>query len=157
MPWYVYLRDFVACMAAVLCYGIIISVPRKPLFYGACGGALSYLVYRLIHTLSGHEMIGYLVGTLVAAVGAELLARRCKMPVTIFVLPGIIPLVPGVGLYRSMLCLIRNDISGFLHEGVRTLFISGIIAVTVAVINALARNLLAGSANGHSRFLSMRE
>ena len=63
------------------------------------------------------------------------------MPATIFVMPGIIPLVPGVGLYRSMLCLVRNDIDVFLSTGVRTLFISGIIAVAIAVVNALARQI----------------
>lgn len=148
MPWYFYLRDVIAGILAVFFYGIIMSVPKRPLFYGSCCGAGAYLVYRLIHVIGGREMIGYLAGSLVAAVCAEVLARRCKMPVTIFILPGIIPLVPGVGLYRSMLYLIQNDLTGALNEGVRTLFISGIIAVTVAIVNATVRNLFVKTKRG---------
>lgn len=137
-----YLRDVVACVAAVICYGMIMSVPFVPLCLAAGSGALAYLAYRLIFLLAGHELLGYLVASLMVAVSSEILARVCKKPVTIFVLPGVIPLVPGVGLYRTMLCLVQNDLTGFETAFVRTLFISGIIAVTVAVVNAAARNLL---------------
>lgn len=137
-----YLRDVVACVAAVICYGMIMSVPFVPLCYAAGSGTLAYLAYRLIFLLAGHELLGYLVASLIIAVSSEILARICKKPVTIFVLPGVIPLVPGVGLYRTMLCLVQNDLTGFETAFVRTLFISGIIAVTVAVVNAAARNLL---------------
>lgn len=154
--WY-FVRDFLACGAAVLFYGVLMSMPKRPLFLAALTGASSYFIYRLIFLYGKHEMLGYLIATLFAAIAAELLARRCKMPVTIFVLPGIIPLVPGVGLYRSMLCLVQNDLNGFLNEGVRTLFISGIIAVTVAVINASARNFFRRGGEEKSRFHSMRQ
>ncbi len=137
-----YLRDIVACVAAVLFYGIIMSVPILPLCYAAGSGAVAYLAYRLIYLLAGHELLGYLIASLIIAISSEILARACKKPVTIFVLPGIIPLVPGVGLYRTMRCLIQNDLAGFETAFVRTLFISGIIAVTVAVVNAAARSLL---------------
>ncbi len=136
-----YLRDIAACVVAVLFYGIIMSVPIRPLWLAAGSGAAAYLGYRLIYRIAGHELLGYWVAALLVAVSSEILARICKKPVTIFVLPGIIPLVPGVGLYRTMLCLIQNDLAGFEVAFVRTLFISGIIAVTVAVVNAAARNL----------------
>ena len=137
-----YLRDVIACVAAVIFYGIIMSVPLTPLCFAAGSGAVAYLAYRLIFLLAGHELLGYLIASLMIAISSEILARICKKPVTIFVLPGVIHLVPGVGLYRTMLCLVQNDLEGFETAFVRTLFISGIIAVTVAVVNAAARNLL---------------
>lgn len=137
-----YLRDIVSCVIAVIFYGIIMSVPMKPLWYAAGSGALAYLAYHLIFLFYGHELLGYLVASLIIAISSEILARVCKKPVTIFVLPAIIPLVPGVGLYRTMLSLVRNDMDGFETAFVRTLFLSGIIAVTVAVVNAAARSLL---------------
>lgn len=152
-----WIRDLLACGAAVLFYGILMSMPKKPLIFAALTGAVGYVIYRLVALYGKHEMLGYLLATLFAAVAAELLARKCKMPVTIFVLPGIIPLVPGLGLYRSMLCLVQNDLTGFMTEGVRTLFISGIIAVTVAVVNASARNFFRRSGEEKSRFHSMRQ
>ncbi len=139
--WY-WMRDVVACIIAVIFYGIFMSVPKRCLYLSAVSGTVAYLVYRLIYLLGGNELLGYFVASLLVAVSAELMARFFKTPVTLLVLPGIIPLVPGVGLYRTMLCLVRNDLNGFETVFARTLLISGIIAVTVAVVNATVRNLL---------------
>lgn len=141
MRYLLYFRDFAVCFAAVFSYGKIMSVPVKPLIPASLAGAASYLVYRIIYLESGHELVGYLTAALIVSAVSEVLARKLKMPATIFVMPGIIPLVPGVGLYRSMLCLVRNDINGFFSAGVRTLFISGIIAAAIAVVNAIARHM----------------
>lgn len=138
-----YLRDAVVCFFAAFFYGRFMSVPVKPLIPSSVSSALSYLVYRIIFLESGHELIGFLAASLTVSFVSEILARLYKMPATIFVMPGIIPLVPGVGLYRSMLCLVRNDIDGFLSTGVRTMFISGIIAVAIAVVNTAARQIFA--------------
>ncbi len=135
-----YLRDMAACFAATFLYCIIMSLPKKALIVSSLSATVTYLIYRIVYLEADAELFGYLAASFFAAVSAEILARTCKMPVTIFVIPAIVPLVPGVGLYRSMLCLVRNDMSGFAFAGTRTLFISGIIAVTVAVVNASFKN-----------------
>lgn len=150
-----YLRDAIATFGAVAFFCVIMSLPKKAIALSSLCGSLTYVIYRVIYLEFGHEMVGYLLATLFAAASAEILARKCKMPTTIFVFPGIIPLVPGVGLHRSMLCLVNNDLSGFINEGVKTLFISGIIAVTVAVVNASVRSLFAKNNSGKSRFTSI--
>ena len=137
-----YLRDFVACFGATLFYCIIMSLPKKALWISSLSSALTYIVYRAVFLSIDSEYMGYLAASCFAAVSAELLARACKMPATIFIFPAVIPLVPGIGLYRSMLCLVRSDMNGFASAGTKTLFISGIIAVTVAVVNAMFRSLL---------------
>lgn len=137
-----YLRDFVACFGASVFYCIIMSLPKKALWISSLSSALTYIVYRVAFMSIDSEYIGYLAASFFAALSAEVLARVCKMPATIFIFPAVIPLVPGIGLYRTMLCLVRSDMSGFASEGTKTLFISGIIAVTVAVVNAFFRSVL---------------
>jgi uncharacterized membrane protein YjjB (DUF3815 family) len=139
--WY-YLRDLLACFPAVIGYGIYMSVSKKPLLLSSACGTVAYLAYRLLYVEVGNELLGYLVASLITAVSAEVLARIFKTPSVMLVFPAIIPLVPGVGLYRTMLCLVRNDMQSFPLVFARTLLISGIIAVTVAVVNAAARSLL---------------
>ena len=136
-----YLRDIVACFFAAAFYCIIMSLPKRAIAISASCASITYLIYRVIFLVMSEELIGYLVASLVGAVISELLARICKMPATVFIFPAIIPLVPGIGLYRSMLCMIRSDMSGFASAGTKTLMISGIIAVTVAVVNAAFRNI----------------
>lgn len=135
-----YIRDVLACFGATFLYCILMSLPKKALIISSLSASVTYLIYRIIYVEADAELIGYLAATFFGAVAAEILARTCKMPVTIFVIPAVVPLVPGVGLYRSMLCLVRSDMSGFASAGTRALFISGIIAVTVAVVNASFKN-----------------
>ena len=137
-----YLRDFVACFGATIFYCIIMQLPKKALWISSLSSALTYIVYRVVFLSITSEYVGYLAASCFAALSAEILARACKMPATIFIFPAVIPLVPGLGLYRTMLCLVRSDMSGFASEGTKALIISGIIAVTVAVVNAFFRSIL---------------
>ncbi|MBQ8254639.1 MAG: threonine/serine exporter family protein [Clostridia bacterium] len=137
-----YLRDFVACFGATIFYCIIMSLPKKALWMSSLSSALTYIIYRVVFLSIDSEYMGYLAASCFAALSAEVLARACKMPATIFIFPAVIPLVPGLGLYRTMLCLVQSDMNGFASEGTKTLIISGIIAVTVAVVNAFFRNIL---------------
>ena len=137
-----YLRDFVACFGATIFYCIIMQLPKKALWISSLSSALTYIVFRVAFLSIESEYVGYLAASCFAALSAEVLARACKMPATIFIFPAVIPLVPGLGLYRTMLCLVRSDMSGFASEGTKTLIISGIIAVTVAVVNAFFRSIL---------------
>lgn len=137
-----YLRDFVACFGASAFYCVIMSLPKKAIWISSLSSAFTYIIYRIAFLSIDSEYMGYLAASCFAAICAEVLARTCKMPATIFIFPSIIPLVPGLGLYRTMLCLVRSDMSGFASEGTKTLIISGIIAVTVAVVNAFFRSIL---------------
>ena len=137
-----YLRDIVACFGATIFYCIIMSLPKKALWMSSLSSALTYIIYRVVFLSIDSEYMGYLAASCFAALSAEVLARACKMPATIFIFPAVIPLVPGLGLYRTMLCLVQSDMNGFASEGTKTLIISGIIAVTVAVVNAFFRNIL---------------
>ncbi len=137
-----YLRDFAACFGASVFYCIIMSLPKKALWISSLSSAVTYIAYRTVFLSVDSEYMGYFAASCFAAICAEILARACKMPATIFIFPSIIPLVPGIGLYRTMLCLVRSDMGGFASEGTKTLIISGIIAVTVAVVNAFFRSIL---------------
>ena len=125
---------------STLGFSILFYVHPRRLLVATLGGLLTTAAYLLAgHFLDG-ELLPNLIGALVGAGYSEIMARVTKVPVPVYMVPCVIPLVPGVGLYRTMLCLVQNDLGGFVSVGVRTLFISGIIAVTVAVTNAAARN-----------------
>ena len=57
--------------------------------------------------------IGCLAVTLllIAALGGHLAARKVKMIATAFVTIAIMPLVPGLGLYRAMSAMEQGDMS----------------------------------------------
>ncbi len=55
------------------------------------------------------EILSNFYGALGLALASEILARKCKTPVTTFLVCALIPLVPGGGMYRTMLAAIRGD------------------------------------------------
>jgi uncharacterized membrane protein YjjB (DUF3815 family) len=49
------------------------------------------------------------------------MARIIKAPVTIFLICSIIPLVPGSGMYYTMLECVKGSINNALNQGFETL------------------------------------
>ena len=67
----------------------------------ATGGMLSWVFY-LAFSFLGSDLAQYLISTIVVSAYAEVMARVFKAPVTGFLTIGILPLVPGGGIYYTM-------------------------------------------------------
>ncbi|MBE6618545.1 MAG: threonine/serine exporter [Ruminococcaceae bacterium] len=137
-----YLIEFVLCTGAILSFCVLISVPKKAVPASSLVGGLAYVLYRLIFINFGREILAYFLATVFIALSAEICARIYKKPSTVFIFPGIIPLVPGVGLYNSMYCLVQGDQQGFSANATKTVFIAGAIAIAVAVVHIIARSIV---------------
>ena len=131
------LYAFIAC--ASFCF---IFQVRKPLFILLCSlnGAISWLVYLLTDFLP-FEAARYFVATIAVSALAEILARALKAPATIFLVIGIIPLVPGGGLYYTMDYLINGDFAMFTAKGLQTAAAAGAIAAGASMVTSLVRML----------------
>ena len=131
------LYAFIAC--ASFCF---IFQVRKPLFIFLCSlnGAVSWLVYLLTDFLPA-EAARYFLATIAVSILAEILARVLKAPATIFLVIGIIPLVPGGGLYYTMDYLISGDFAMFTSKGLQTAAAAGAIAAGASMVTSLVRIL----------------
>ena len=131
------LYAFIAC--ASFCY---IFQVRKPRFIFLCSlnGAISWLVYLLTDFLPV-EAACYFLATIAVSALAEILARALKAPATIFLVIGIIPLVPGGGLYYTMDYLISGDFAMFTAKGLQTAAAAGAIAAGASMVTSLVRML----------------
>ena len=136
------MREFLPCLyafLACLAFAGIFEV-KKPriLLLSSLTGAAGWAVYILAAPL-GDVVLRSLVATLVVALLSEVLARVLKAPATIFLIVGIIPLVPGGGLYYTMYYLVNSDLDLFLREGLQTGACAGAIAVGVSMLSSLSR------------------
>lgn len=130
------IKQTLFCFLATLFFSILMNSPKRAILWSSCIAAAGYILY-LLTSLQYGELVGYFLGTLAIACLGEICARRIKMPATIFIFPGIVPLVPGLGLYRMMLEFVRDNVTGALEIGVSTIFIAGVMAISMAVINLL--------------------
>ena len=66
---------------------------------------------------------------------AEVLARVVKAPATVFLIPSIIPLVPGGRLYYTMRAIVDGDADNAKSYAMETIVIALGIAVGIVVIS----------------------
>lgn len=136
------LRVFGLCAAATLSYALLMRMPHRALLLSAVLGSGGYLIFIISDSYFSNILSAYFLGTLFVSVIGEIMARVMKMPSSVFVIPAIIPLVPGYGLYLSMLLLVQNDFYEFIKTGVQTLFVAGIMAFAIALTNFVARRVI---------------
>lgn len=96
---------FLACAS----FSIVFDI-KKPHFVviSSAIGAIGWAVFLLLES-TGPDVFRYLLATVTISILAEICARILKAPATIFLLIGIIPLVPGSGLYYAMNYLINGN------------------------------------------------
>lgn len=126
------LRDFLICIPATVFFAILFRVPSRAIPVSAVLGGAGYAIYELTSPLLGSVIAGYFIGTLAMAVASEILARVMKMPATIFIVPAIIPIVPGIGLYNTMMYLVEGQDSKAGATGIATIL--DIISMAMALV-----------------------
>ncbi|MDR3543190.1 MAG: threonine/serine exporter family protein [Desulfosporosinus sp.] len=129
------LIELIVAFIATLAFAVVFNVPVRYLLPGALAGTIGWLIFRSL----GGANTAVFVASLGIGLLAEGGARMFRVPVLVIAVPGIIPLVPGVGAYSTMLALIKGDFIGALTKGTETLFAAGAIAVGVALVTVPLR------------------
>ena len=88
---------------AVLSFGLVLEMPRKYLGWSGLTGGVCWLVYLLVKAGSGSMILGAFLASLSVALMGHLFARIFRAPVSVFLVPGILPLVPGTSIYNLSL------------------------------------------------------
>ncbi|QSX05131.1 threonine/serine exporter family protein [Sedimentibacter sp. zth1] len=132
--------DLIYCFIATWFFALVMQAPRKSLVFSALIADIGYLIY-IICVNNNYELFGFFLGTLVISLLGEICARKIKMPATIFIFPAVVPIVPGIGLYETMLKFVQNDIDQAIYLGIRTIFNIGAMAIAIALVSLLLTKL----------------
>lgn len=126
------MTQILAAAVGTIAFSILFSVPRK--YYPYCGiiGAGGWLVYLLMEQTG--EVIASMVATMVVVFLSRYIAIRIKCPVTIFLIPGIFPLVPGSYVYWTAYYLVTNEVweaaqKGYMAVKIALAIVLGIVFV----------------------------
>lgn len=129
----------VGAFLAVISFSLILELPKKYLILSGTIGAVGWLVYLLVQAAAGSVIAAAFLSTLLVALLSHIAARVCKAPVTVFLVAGILPSVPGASIYRSVSYVISNDPVLSSHYLVETLQVSGAIAMAIFIMDSLFR------------------
>lgn len=114
-------------------FAIFMHAPKRAWFPASAIGGVSYALYWALLCLAVSEPVAIFVAALLGSVLGQYCARRMQMIATIFVLLAMIPLVPGLGLYRCMHYLGQEMYSAGVDAGVRAMVDVVMIALGIAV------------------------
>ncbi|MDU6878352.1 MAG: threonine/serine exporter family protein [Clostridium botulinum] len=126
-------------------FALFFSVNKKHIAAATFGGLLSWTIYLIIYHITGSIFLGNMIASMVVCLWSELMARKLKAPTNIFMISGIIPLLPGGTLYYTMEAMLQKNKKVFIHKGLETIMITvGIVAgiVAISVIFVYFLNLL---------------
>jgi len=135
-PWFLLFGFF-----ATFGFGILFNAPKKLLVPLAVIGGVG------MFTLNGMTkeyslILASFFGACAIAILSEFASRAGRDATTIFIIPGIIPFVPGVLLYETMSSMLVADYAAAASSGVQALIIAGSIALALALVAAIARLIL---------------
>ena len=126
-----------ASLVAGAGFGALFYGPKKAVLWGSMLGVAGYMAYWAVMHLGVSESAAMFAGTLIAAVGGHLAARKVKMIATAFVTIAIMPLVPGLGLYRAMSALAQGDMSLGAATGAHSMVLILMISLGIAFGSAI--------------------
>jgi len=114
-------------------FAIFMHAPRKAWLPASAIGGVAYLLYWVLLQFGLYEPIAIFVGAFLGSILGQYCARRMQMIASIFVLLSMIPLVPGLGLYRCMHFLAQEMYSAGADAGVRAMVDIVMIALGLAM------------------------
>ncbi|NLD35156.1 MAG: threonine/serine exporter [Clostridiales bacterium] len=126
-----------ASMFASAFFGELLRQPRRTLPYTSLIGLNGYIIYLLM----GKTGTAFFVAGLAVGLLCELTARIQRMATTIFLVSAIIPIVPGLGVYRTIMYLASQDFAMATSTGVETLTGIGAIALALTIATTIFSNI----------------
>lgn len=124
---------------ATLGFGILFNIKGKKLFFAALGGGISWFFYSSSLKFNFSELASLFISALIFSSYCEIFARILKTPVTTLVICSLIPLVPGGGMYYTMLEAVNGNVSKSLDLGLNTLASAGTLALGIIFISTITK------------------
>ena len=124
---------------ATLAYAVLFNVPKQ--YYTTCGitGLSGWLLYLAMCQVTTVALASF-VGTLAVVLISRIFTVRKKCPITIFLVSGIIPLVPGAGIYYTAYYLVTGQMSLAAVKGLEAVKIAFAIVLGIIFVVSIPRD-----------------
>lgn len=129
---------------AIYSFAYLVETPKKYVLRAGLVGALGCLVYTVGVEVGGNEVLSSFLSALAVAFLSHTFARVFKAPVTLFLIAGILPTVPGTGMYYSVHYIIEGNADMTAFYLTQTMEIAGVIALAIFVTDTVFGLMMKG-------------
>lgn len=168
IPHNTYISYAIAAAISAMGFSMIFNIPRRLLWVVAIGGIIAVCTRNFVNLGPSNNNIGLDMGLAIGSLAGSALVSLVAVkavhwvhaPNHVLSIPSVIPMVPGVLMYRALVGLIEmNGVVGELTNAMKFGMASAItimcIALGVAVPNVFARHWVAK--NRHRKLKQMIE
>lgn len=131
------LIEFLFAFLGTLGFALIFNVPLRHIPVASFVGGAGWVVYQIAVAAGCGVAISCFFGACTVGLTSDIASRICKEAATIFVIPGVLPLVPGAGTYYTMLAIINGNLDQAADKGIETLAMAGAIALGLLVMGTV--------------------
>lgn len=128
-----------AAFLGVMAFAILSQVPRRYYLPCAVVGALVWLLNQFLLRSGAGEVAACLAAAFLLTILARTLAVLWRVPVSIFLIPGIFTLVPGTGIFYLGYYLMSSQTAQMSAKATQVLLTAGAIAVGITFGSALSQ------------------
>ncbi|MCI8581348.1 MAG: threonine/serine exporter [Dorea sp.] len=123
-------------------FAIMYNVPKK--YYIGCGvtGMAGWIVYLLVSGMNYvSAAVGSFFGAFIVVLISRMLSVKMRCPITIFLISGILPLVPGAGIYNTVYYIVTNQLTQAALKGIESLKIAFAIVMGIVIVVSIPRDV----------------
>ena len=115
--------QIITAVLGVVGFSIFFHIQRAKIWTAAIGGSISWVIYLMIFAWTENLFFSNAVAAIAVCFFSEVMARVLKAPANIFLIPAVIPLLPGNRFYMAVASLISGDMQQFFEFAKATLSI----------------------------------
>ena len=127
--------QLISVFIGVAGFALVLEVQKKYLFYCGLAGTVGWAAYLLAQQFIPAGNV--FVSSFCIALVSQIFARKLRCPVTVFLIPGIYPSVPGAGIYRTVYYVIMGENLLAGHYFLETLTTAGMIALGIYTVDII--------------------
>lgn len=141
-----YLVYALAAAIAAMGFSMIFNIPKRLLWVVAIGGIITVCTRNFVnYNLGLGAVIGSFTGSLVVSLICVKAVHWFHVPNHVLTIPSVIPMIPGVLMYRSMLGLVNmhgvvGEVTSVAYNATTSALIILCISLGVAIPNIMARS-----------------
>lgn len=121
------IANMLCSFLGTIAFSVLFNVPRR--FYLSCGltGMAGWLCYLISINVASVSTSAFL-GTVLVVLLSRILAVWKKCPITVFLVSGIFPLIPGAAVYYTVYNMVQGNLGEAANRGI------GAVKVAFAIV-----------------------
>lgn len=131
------LIQVIASFIGVVAISINFEIPKKYIWLVGLVGAIGWFTFLMCNYFNLPEILSYFISTLVVAILSMILSKVLNAVSTIFLIPGILPTVPGASMYKMIYYLINNNTAEATYYLLQAICIAAGMALAIFITESI--------------------